>query len=574
VTSERTTAPGQPFTWIDTLSLVACALLAYGLNAYVGRIGYMALDQSIVFDGGWRLLSGQVPWRDFMTPNGLVPMALQAVVFAVSGVTWSGYVAHAGLVNAAGAVVVLLFLRVAGLGTWPAVATSVATALWLYPLMGTPYMDQHSLFFAGVALLACWHAAATDRRGWWAVAGVAAALGILSKQVPAVVFLPLSGLTLFMAPTRRVATGLAISLTSALIVITLAFGSVVALGARPADILESFWSVPVELGRLRMADPAAGFFSQLRILRLVLPLSYWTILGLFVGTLIAFLQPALRRTGLSSARSGLTYSAAGLGLLVATVQAFSVTFNSETLLMGWMPLAVALMLLGLKQLVEASDDEPRRSRLRLLMQATTVVVPLLVVVDAVEGYRNVALPRRANDMVVTAAERAQPLPDGLLRSTGFAVWKVPKPYVSASDSFERLLGFFAQRPGNLLIIGDETILYGLTGRPSVTPFVWFHPGLTFRREAKTYAHLEQLLDASLRKHAVRWIVIPANPSWMGWNRRTWVSLRQNLAGASCEQVGTYEVCDVASKYSSRAPHHLDTAVESVVGFRYVAYQSR
>ncbi|MEX2660616.1 MAG: hypothetical protein WD227_01755, partial [Vicinamibacterales bacterium] len=124
MTSERTAAPAPPSTWIDTLSLVACALLAYGLNAYVGRIGYMALDQSIVFDGGWRLLNGQVPWRDFMTPNGLAPMALQAVVFAVGGVSWSAYVAHAGLVNAAGAVVVLLFLRAAGLGAWPAVATS------------------------------------------------------------------------------------------------------------------------------------------------------------------------------------------------------------------------------------------------------------------------------------------------------------------------------------------------------------------------------------------------------------------------------------------------------------------
>ncbi|MEX2661798.1 MAG: hypothetical protein WD227_07705, partial [Vicinamibacterales bacterium] len=459
----------------------------------------------------------------------------------------------------------------------------------------TPYMDQHSLFFAGVALLACWHAAATDRRGWWAAAGVAAALAILSKQVPAVVFLPLCGLTLFLAPARRVVPGLLISLISALAIIALTFGVVVALGARLADIVEFSWSVPAELGRLRMADPATDFIAQLQIVRGVLPLSYWGIVGLLSATLIAFLQSRGRRAGTaalkgcatppgttppgtaagqSGVRSGLTYSAAGVGLLAATVQAFAWTFNAEALLVGWVPLATALMLLGLRRLVLADDAAPRRSIVRVLMHAATVVVPILVLADAAAGYRDVALPREANDMVVTAAERAQPLPDGPLRSTGFTVWKVPNPYVSASDSFERLLEFFAQRPGNLMIMGDETIVYGLTGRPSVTPFAWFHPGLTFRRTAEAYARVDRLLDASLRKHAVRWIVIPANPSWMGWNRRTWVSLRQNLAGASCEAVGTYEVCDVASQYRGRAPHHLDTAVESVAGFRYFAYQSR
>lgn len=578
MTSERTAAPAPPFTWIDKLSLVACALLAYGLNAHVGRIGYMALDQSIVFDGGWRLLSGQVPWRDFMTPNGLAPMALQAVFFTVGGVTWSAYVAHAGLVNAAGAVVVLFFLRGAGLGPWPAVATSAATAVWLYPPMGTPYMDQHSLFFAGTALLACWHAATADRGRWWVVAGAAAGLAILSKQVPALLFLPLCGLTLFLAPARRVVPGLLVSLISALTIIALTFGVVVALGARPADIVESTWSVPSELGRLRMADPATDFIAQLQIVRGVLPLSYWGIVGLLGATLIAFLQSRGRRAGTaawqSGVRSSLTCSAAGVGLLAATVQAFAWTFNAEALLMAWVPLSIALLLLGFTRLVQADDAAPRRSIVRVLLHAATVVVPILVLADAAAGYRDVALPRRANDMVVTAAERAQPLPDGPLRAAGFTVWKVPTPYAGAADSFEPLLEFFARRPGNLMIMGDETIVYGLTGRPSVTPFAWFHPGLTFRRSAEAYARVDRLLDASLRKHAVRWIVIPANPSWMGWNRRTWVSLRQNLAGASCEEVGTYEVCDVASRYSHHAPHHFDTAVESMAGFRYFAYQSR
>lgn len=549
----------------------------------------MALDQSIVFDGGWRLLNRQVPWRDFMIPNGLVPMALQAVFFGFSSISWSAYISHAALVNAAAAVVVLLFLRRTGLGLLPSVAMSVATAAWFYPPMGTPYMDQHSLFFAGAAVLACWHAASDGRRRWWIVGGVAAAAGILSKQVPAFLFLPLCGLALFMTPPRIAVRGLAISLVCAVFLISLVFGTIIGLGARPADILEFAWSIPAELGRIRAADPAADFLAQLQIVRGVQPLSYWCFVGLLGVTLMAFLQtrapgdrgavledgatPHATAAGQAGVRSGLTYTAAGLGLLAATVQAFAWTFNSEVLLMGWMPLAVALLLSGFRQLAQAGDLQPRRPRLRLAMAGATVIVPILVLADAAAGYRHVALARRANDITVTAAERAQELPEGPLRATGFRVWKVPPLYVSAADSFEPLLEFFTRTPGNLLIAGDETIVYGLTGRPSVTPFAWFHPGLTFARTAEAHSRLDRMLDTSLKQHAVQWIVLPANSSWMGWHRNTWQSVRERLAATRCVAVGTYQVCEVAAPSRDGGAPYLDAAVDGV-DVKYFAYQSR
>src|SRR5690349_21181100 len=34
----------------------------------VGHRGLFMLDQSIVFDGAWRMVQGQVPYRDFVMP--------------------------------------------------------------------------------------------------------------------------------------------------------------------------------------------------------------------------------------------------------------------------------------------------------------------------------------------------------------------------------------------------------------------------------------------------------------------------------------------------------------------------
>src|SRR5690349_18534714 len=55
----------------------------------VGHRGLFMLDQSIVFDGAWRMVQGQVPYRDFVMPFGPVTFALCALMFRVAGVDFS-----------------------------------------------------------------------------------------------------------------------------------------------------------------------------------------------------------------------------------------------------------------------------------------------------------------------------------------------------------------------------------------------------------------------------------------------------------------------------------------------------
>ena len=71
---------------------------------YYGRIGYMPQDSPSVFDGGWRILTGQIPFRDFTLSNAIVPVFLQAFFFKIWGVNWFVYCLHAAIFNG-------LFLR-------------------------------------------------------------------------------------------------------------------------------------------------------------------------------------------------------------------------------------------------------------------------------------------------------------------------------------------------------------------------------------------------------------------------------------------------------------------------------
>ena len=51
-------------------------------------------------------------------------------------------------------------------------------------------------------------------------------------------------------------------------------------------------------------------------------------------------------------------------------------------------------------------------------------------------------------------------------------------YRTSAAQLDRTIAFLSRQPENFLLIGDSSILYGLTGKPSVSPSLWFHDGLT------------------------------------------------------------------------------------------------
>ena len=177
---------------------LALALFAFGLALclHYGRRGFMPLDQSIVWDAGWRVLDGQVPFRDFVTTTSLVPGTLQAGVFGLMGVSWLAYCLHAAVFNGLFAIVTFALLRSQGLHPAAAAAFGGAAAVFFYPPFGVPYGDQHSFFFGLLALLLCalaLRAEAAPAGGasrLWALVPAALLLGYLSKPIPVAFLLP------------------------------------------------------------------------------------------------------------------------------------------------------------------------------------------------------------------------------------------------------------------------------------------------------------------------------------------------------------------------------------------------
>ena len=195
----------------DAVALVGLGVFAVAIELHYGRRGFMPIDQSVVFDGGWRTLSGQIPFRDYTTPNAIVPSLIQGLFFWAFGVSWTVYLVHAAVFNALFAGLVYVLLRLCGGDRLTAALYGGLSAVVFYPPVGAPFHDQHAFFFALLAIVLA--VAGRNRAGrgrWgpralWFAVPFALVASALSKQTPAVLAAPIV-LALALAPgssTRR-----------------------------------------------------------------------------------------------------------------------------------------------------------------------------------------------------------------------------------------------------------------------------------------------------------------------------------------------------------------------------------
>ncbi len=237
--------------WILSPAVFGC-----WISLFYGRIGLMPLDQSIIFDGGWRILSGQVPYRDFVTPNGLVPLLLQALFFKLLGVNWFAYCLHAAVFNAAFCVTVFFFLLLLGASRPLAAFYSALCGLFLYPPIGTPYMEQHSFVFLSIALLVGLKVRTTihhrQRFFLCLLLPVLMMLSFLSKQIPAAPGAAVLLVLLWDELRQRPGALFAALATGSFFCFVVLISPIIYYRMDPSIIALYFFKIPFSLGRSRL----------------------------------------------------------------------------------------------------------------------------------------------------------------------------------------------------------------------------------------------------------------------------------------------------------------------------------
>jgi hypothetical protein len=460
----------RPLRWAVPLSLAAAGA---GWTWVCAHRGFFGFDQSIVFDAGYRVLQGQVPYRTLLLPTGPLLPWLQGTAFRLLGVSWGGYAALAALEAAVGTLVAWSLLR-----RWGALAAWVGglgTAVWLTAPFGTPWFEPTGHLFL---LLGLWGLVAG---GTWGRLGAGVALGLsaLVKQTigAEAILLALLAWPSLERRERR-------ALLGGFLLVAGAFAAWLFLASDPGRFLQDVLLRPSGLGRHRMGGRLVYKAGAL-LLRFpeLLPVHLVLAAGFFLGLRGWILRRRDRRGPLM------------VGLAVGAAWEALVTENHAVVAYGLAGVLAGLLL--------ASSLRSGWARWVGLVLTAAVLVSGL---DAGWG-------RVAQDPVAR-----QPLgPPLQLPGLRGLRWQERSPWPGPSaQEMVSLIRWLRARGQPFFVWPDHTILYGLCRVPSPQPLLWFHRGLTYRLGGDPA--LEDRILRALARAGIRTVVFE-EPSWHGTETR-------------------------------------------------------
>jgi hypothetical protein len=530
------------FGFAAGLSLLLCFSFAWVWH--VGHRGLFLLDQSIAFDGAWRIAQGQVPYRDFLMPFGPVGFLLPALFFRVAGPSFSALVAAASVLSLLGtAVAVRLCWRLTGSRAL-ALLGGALTAVWFQAPFGVPWMEQTAFFFDLLAL-ACVVEQRVSARSSIALAvlaGVASALAVLSKQNAGGLFglVALGGLLVPLRGRAREALRAALGYAAGGVATALAF----ALWVQTYSDFRTFWHYWVEvsaetgISRVETWKLMGTAFFQTVVSSSVPLFGFATVVG--IAAWCWLLRPMMR----ASVR---TESALCAFLALALPQfhnAFQLTTNNDVAnnnaFVGvCFVAALALALSARRYFLDWGEGELSVAARYLASgwpwRIASIALFGCVAYSFGDGLltardRNVQEffgARFEQPLAVAGMERVvwgEPtritphfcgnLGDTCKLSDEVARAERPLQILQRED-FERVAKELRSRDENFFVFPDATLLYGLSGRVSPQPLLYFHPGQSFLPADR--AELDRRILESLKRHHVTVIVLE-RVSFMGTQR--------------------------------------------------------
>lgn len=523
----RTSATSQASPTSRTVATVA-ALFVFGLavNLFYGRRGFMPLDQGIVFDGAWRLLSGQMPFRDFVAPNGLVPSLMQVPFFKWLGVTWFAFCLHASIINGCFCALAYSVLRLCEATRVEAAFYSAASAFYFYPPNGTPFMDQHAFFFvvlmlAAVVVGTLSPTPSAERLSWFLVP-ILFVLAFLSKQIPTA-FAAL-GVAAWIVVNPRRARRWVTPLVAGTVVVLL---SIVVLRWRlPFSITEAFtYLVLMPFGTGAERTTGSGVVAPVRLIlgtmrRLPAWSHQWSMYVPLAGVVALI-------AGFRVIERWRLYAWLLATLFFCTGAFLAYTVNQLEDGFGLLMLMAGLGAVAVRQ--TAARVVPGRFGAQLA-SALAIVIAAVAVRDTAIFAATVDATRSVLDTNYSAAlaDRGEKSLPPALR---FMRWT---PINCEPEEFAELVRFLSASDANFVLISDLTPLYALTGKASVGPALWLHPGLsTPQSGTAAFDRFETDLIGRMQTFNVRWIVLDEPHTLRGVSLGDFPKLRALVLARDC-----------------------------------------
>lgn len=503
----------------------------------------------MIFDGAWRLLQGQVPYRDVLFPFGPIAFVIQALFFRVFGVSFSATVLSAAVLNAVAGLLVIRIVRLLLPGQRvTALMAGLVTSCWFQAPFGTLWFDQTAFFFGLAGLLTVLEGerlVGTHSYCLHALAGIFAALSVLSKQNAGLLFLPVLAGAVVVAHVRQPLAALArlaAQLGGLLVGIAL-FLLWLWIFSDPGQYLHYSVAITRSLAAARAPENPVLFLAGLLTFSALAPSIKWCALAFALPGLAALIAGLL---GWPKPDSQSRVCALAGWVIISCLEFqqlfILVTFNEAANglpfigLAGGLALGLLSVLLG-RQGVHFSLASGERSlqatisgrACRRLVLGASIVLWGALITQGVRTSWNRSVQQFATGSHFTEYLNVDglrglkwadcsysgrlALSSGVNRSMPDREWWIRK------SDFEELNKWLTSNPGNFFVFGDSTMLYGLHRRVSPQPWLYFLDGHSYLHS--DLPHVDEAVVASLRRQTIRTVIIE-KVSWSGGQDAGWL----------------------------------------------------
>jgi hypothetical protein len=189
---------------------------------------------------------------------------------------------------------------------------------------------------------------------------------------------------------------------------------------------------------------------------------------------------------------------------------------------------------------------PHAGAERRFVIAVTAVVVTLAVRDAFVFTRDVDVTRSVLDMHFDPRE-ADAAEGRLPSDLAFLRWNAAEGY--GPDELANLVRFLRESHGNFLLLGDSTVLNALARKPSVSPALWWHPGLSMPSGMTAeYETFESDLIARVDRLSVKYLVLEEPRTLRGISLDSFPRLKAIAAARGCadRHFGNVHVIELCS----------------------------
>jgi len=245
------------------ITFLILLIFSFFINQYYGYQGLTPLDDFLNYNCGYRILIGDIPFKDYYSVTGPVLCLTQSFFYKLFGVSWFSLVVHASVLNCIFCGIFYFFLKKIKVNIYFIFLFCISLSVLGYPNNGVPGVDHHAWILSLCSLLFFYVGLIQKNKIIFLLSPILLFIGFLVKQVPSAYFLVLISFVYFIYSIKKKN----FYLFKELCFISLAciFVLIFALkiySIEISDFIEQYFYLSLNLGSNRLEGISYDFFQE------------------------------------------------------------------------------------------------------------------------------------------------------------------------------------------------------------------------------------------------------------------------------------------------------------------------